>query len=123
MGNFLVKPDFAYGMDESRKAQKVWLSDKRCVALVTGGESFSYNLTSHYSVPHGAAVYMMFPYICRANGHPEFIRKSARLKTLREFVEAKGLNYDILINNLFENVNPARLGNNPCEVKKEHLKN
>ena len=28
---------------------------------------------------------------------------------------------DNLIDKLFENVNPARLGNNPCEGKKEHF--
>jgi alcohol dehydrogenase class IV len=78
-------------------------------------------MTATYGIPHGEAVYMMFPAVCRANGHPEFIKQVSELRTLDQFIEAQGLDKTELLERLFENVNPARLGNNPCEVKKEHF--
>ena len=98
-----------------------WAGRAIDISRTTAAHAFSYYLTSHYGIPHGAAVYMVFDAVCRANGHPEYIRKSARLKTLREFAAEKGLDYDILIKKLFENVNPARLSNNPCPVTKKHF--
>jgi hypothetical protein len=41
------------------------------------------------------------------------------LKTLRELAEEKGVAWDVMIDELFNNVNLKRLGNNPVEVKKE----
>jgi len=64
-------------------------------------------------------VYMVFPYVCYNNGHPEYIRKSARLKTLREFAAEKGLAWEALVDELFAHVNLKRLGNNPVEVRRE----
>ena len=96
-----------------------WAGRAIDISRTTAAHAFSYYLTAHYGVPHGAAVYMMFPYICRANGHPEYIRRSARLKTLREFAAEKQLEWSELVDDLFAHVNPDRLSNNPCKVKKE----
>ena len=96
-----------------------WAGKAIDLSRTTAAHAFSYYLTAHYGVPHGAAVYMMFPYICRANGHPEYIRQSARLKTLREFAAEKQLEWSELVDDLFAHVNPDRLSNNPCKVKKE----
>ena len=93
------------------------------ISRTTAAHAFSYYLTSHYGIPHGAAVYMVFEYICKNNGHPEYIRKVDRLQTLREFADEKGLAWDALIDDLFAHVNLKRLGNNPCPVLKESFKN
>ena len=93
------------------------------ISRTTAAHAFSYYMTSTYGVPHGEAVYMMFPYICRANGHEEYIRTVPELRTLDQFIAEKNLNRAELIDNLFENVNPARLGNNPCPVTKDHFCN
>ena len=98
-----------------------WAGRAIDISRTTAAHAFSYYLTVNYGVPHGEAVYMMFPYICRANGHEEFIREMPELRTLRSFAAEKGILWDELVNRLFENVNPARLGNNPCEVRKEHF--
>ena len=92
------------------------------ISRTTAAHAFSYYMTSTYGVPHGEAVYMMFPYICRANGHEEYIRTVPELRTLDQFIVEKNLNRAELIDRLFENVNPARLGNNPCLVTKDHFK-
>ena len=96
-----------------------WAGRAIDISRTTAAHAFSYYLTSHYGVPHGAAVYMIFPYICRANGYPEYLRHSARLKTLREFAAEKQLDWDELVDALLANVNPARLGNNPKPISKE----
>ena len=93
------------------------------ISRTTAAHAFSYYMTSTYGVPHGEAVYMMFPYICRANGHEEYIRTVPELRTLDQFIVEKNLNRAELIDRLFENVNPARLGNNPCLVTKDHFCN
>jgi hypothetical protein len=64
---------------------------------------------------------MVFEYICRNNNHSEFIKVVPELKTLRELAEEKGVAWDVMIDELFNNVNLKRLGNNPVEVKKESL--
>lgn len=98
-----------------------WAGRAIDISRTTAAHAFSYYMTATYGVPHGEAVYMMFPYICRANGHEEFICEIPELRTLRSFAAEKGIPWNGLIDRLFENVNPARLGNNPCEVKKEHF--
>ena len=98
-----------------------WAGRAIDISRTTAAHAFSYYMTATYGVPHGEAVYMMFPYICRANGHPEFVRDVPELRTLDRFVSEQGLDRGALIDRLFENVNPARLGNNPCEVRKEHF--
>ena len=98
-----------------------WAGRAIDISRTTAAHAFSYYMTANYGVPHGEAVYMMFPYICRANGHEEFIREMPELRTLRSFAAEKGIPWDELLDRLFENVNPARLGNNPCEVRKEHF--
>ena len=98
-----------------------WAGRAIDISRTTAAHAFSYYMTSTYGVPHGEAVYMMFPYICRANGHPEFIRDVSELRTLDQFMADKDLNREVIIDKLFENVNPSRLGNNPCEVAKEHF--
>lgn len=98
-----------------------WAGRAIDISRTTAAHAFSYYMTATYGVPHGEAVYMMFPYVCRANGHPEFVRDVPELRTLNSFVSEQGLDRDALIDRLFGNVNPARLGNNPCEVRKEHF--
>ena len=98
-----------------------WAGRAIDISRTTAAHAFSYYMTATYGVPHGEAVYMMFPYICRTNGHEEFICEIPELRTLRSFAAEKGIPWNGLIDRLFENVNPARLGNNPCEVKKEHF--
>lgn len=99
-----------------------WAGRAIDISRTTAAHAFSYYMTATYGVPHGEAVYMMFPYICRANGHEEFVQDVPELRTLREFAADKGLDWSQLVDRLFENVNPARLGNNSCEIKKEHFR-
>ena len=98
-----------------------WAGRAIDISRTTAAHAFSYYMTANYGVPHGEAVYMMFPYVCRANGHAEFVREMPELRTLRSFAAGMDIPWDKLIDRLFENVNPARLGNNPCEVRKEHF--
>lgn len=98
-----------------------WAGRAIDISRTTAAHAFSYYMTATYGIPHGEAVYMMFPAVCRANGHPEFIKQVSELRTLDQFIESQGLDKSELLEKLFENVNPARLGNNPCEVKKEHF--
>jgi alcohol dehydrogenase class IV len=96
-----------------------WAGRAIDISRTTAAHAFSYYLTSHYGIPHGHAVYMVFEYICRNNNHLEFIKVVPELTTLREFTEEKGVAWDVMIDELFNNVNLKRLGNNPVEVKKE----
>ncbi|MCR5414814.1 MAG: iron-containing alcohol dehydrogenase [Kiritimatiellae bacterium] len=98
-----------------------WAGRAIDISRTTAAHAFSYYMTATYGVPHGEAVYMMFPAVCRANGHPEYIKPVAELRTLTRFAEEKCLDRGALIDKIFENVNPARLSNNPCEVRKEHF--
>jgi len=98
-----------------------WAGKAIDISRTTAAHAFSYFMTANYGVPHGHAVYMMFPYICRANGHLEYVKSLPELSTLDQFVAEKGRDRAALIEKLFENVNPARLSNNPCEVRKEHF--
>ena len=96
-----------------------WAGRAIDISRTTAAHAFSYYLTSHYGIPHGHAVYMVFPSICRNNGHPEWIKEVPGLKSLREFAEEKGIGWDALVDDLFAHVNLKRLGNNPVEVKRE----
>ena len=62
---------------------------------------------------------MVFEYICRNNGHPEYVKQVPGLKTLRELAHEKGIQWTAIVDDLFAHVNLKRLGNNPVEVKKE----
>lgn len=98
-----------------------WAGRAIDISRTTAAHAFSYYMTASYGVPHGEAVYMMFPYVCLANGHEEYVRQIPELRTLRQFAAERALNWTELIDRLFKNVNAARLVNNPCEVKKEHF--
>lgn len=98
-----------------------WAGRAIDISRTTAAHAFSYYMTAHYGIPHGEAVYMMFPAVCRANGHPEYIKPVDGLRSLWDFVQEKNLNREVLLRKLFENVNPKRLSNNPCEVRKEHF--
>lgn len=98
-----------------------WAGRAIDISRTTAAHAFSYYMTSAYGIPHGHAVYMMFPYICKANGHPEYIKEIPELQTLKSFINEKGLNWSAFIDDLFLNVNAQRLSNNPCEVTKEHF--
>ena len=96
-----------------------WAGRAIDISRTTAAHAFSYYLTSHYGLPHGHAVYMVFKYICRNNGHPEYIKKVPGLKTLRELADEKGVAWEVMVDDLFSHVNLKRLGNNPVEVKRE----
>ena len=96
-----------------------WAGRAIDISRTTAAHAFSYYLTSHYGIPHGHAVYMVFPYICRNNGHPEWIKEVPELKTLRDFAAEKKIGWDTLVEGLFAHVNLKRLGNNPVEVRRE----
>ena len=96
-----------------------WAGRAIDISRTTAAHAFSYYLTSHYGIPHGHAVYMVFEFICRNNNRPEFIKVVPGLKTLRELAEEKGVAWDVMVADLFAHVNMKRLGNNPLEVKKE----
>ena len=96
-----------------------WAGRAIDISRTTAAHAFSYYLTSHYGIPHGHAVYMVFEYICRNNGHPEYIKHVPELKTLRELAEEKGVEWSVMVDELFCHVNMKRLGNNPVEVKRE----
>ena len=96
-----------------------WAGRAIDISRTTAAHAFSYYLTSHYGIPHGHAVYMVFEYICRNNNHPEFIKVVPGLKTLRELSEEKGVAWGTLVDDLFAHVNLKRLGNNPVEVRRE----
>ena len=96
-----------------------WAGRAIDISRTTAAHAFSYYLTSHYGIPHGHAVYMVFEYICRNNGHPEYIRKIPELKTMREFAAEKGVAWEDFVDALFDNVNLKRLGNNPVAVRRE----
>lgn len=93
-----------------------WAGRAIDISRTTAAHALSYYMTSHHGIPHGHAVYMMFPYVCRTNGHPEFIRQVPELCTLREFADRNGLDWGGLVKALVANVNPQRLGNNPGPV-------
>lgn len=90
-----------------------WAGRAIDISRTTAAHALSYYMTSHHGIPHGHAVYMMFPYVCQANGHPEFIKRVPELCTLREFAHQKGLDWTELVKALLANVNLQRLGNNP----------
>ena len=96
-----------------------WAGRAIDISRTTAAHAFSYDLTSHYGIPHGHAVYMVFEYICRNNNHPEYIKQVPGLKSLRELAQEKGVEWNAMVDDLFDHVNLKRLGNNPEEVRKE----
>ena len=96
-----------------------WAGRAIDISRTTAAHAFSYYLTSHYGIPHGHAVYMVFKYICRNNGRPDRIKLVPGLKTLRDLAAEKGVSWEQMVDDLFAHVNLKRLGNNPVEVKKE----
>lgn len=98
-----------------------WAGRAIDISRTTAAHAFSYYMTSHYGIPHGHAVYMMFPYVCRANGFPQYIKEVPELKSLRAFTLERGLGWETLVDEIISHVNLKRLGNNPAEIKKEHF--
>lgn len=96
-----------------------WAGRAIDISRTTAAHAFSYYLTSHFGIPHGHAVYMVFEYICRNNNHPEYIRQVPGLKLLHELAQERGVEWNTMVDDLFDHVNLKRLGNNPVEVKKE----
>ena len=96
-----------------------WAGRAIDISRTTAAHALSYYMTATYGIPHGHAVYMMFPYVCRANGRPEFIREVPELQSLYDFAAAKGLDWDNLVVHILANVNPARLANNPAPIDRE----
>lgn len=107
-------------MDEDNWPEaSYWAGRAIDISRTTAAHAFSYYLTSHYGIPHGHAVYMVFEYICRNNNRPEYIKQVSGLKSLRELAQEKGMEWNAMVDDLFDHVNLKRLGNNPVEVKKE----
>ena len=96
-----------------------WAGRAIDISRTTAAHALSYYMTAKYGIPHGHAVYMMFPYVCRANGRPEFIKEVSVLQTLRAFASERNLDWDQLVDSLLANVNPVRLANNPCPITRE----
>lgn len=93
-----------------------WAGRAIDISRTTAAHALSYYMTATYGIPHGHAVYMMFPYVCRANGREEFIRRLPELCTLKEFADEKRLAWAELTRKLIENINPQRLANNPGPI-------
>ncbi len=104
-------------------AGSYWAGRAIDISRTTAAHALSYYLTARYGVPHGHAVYMTFPYVCRANGHPEYVRAVPELASLDAFAAAHGLDRDALVDRLLAHVNPQRLANNPAPISKETFKN
>ena len=96
-----------------------WAGRAIDISRTTAAHALSYYMTANYGIPHGHAVYMMFRYVCKANGREEFIREVPELQSLRAFAVVKNLDWDSLIDELLANVNPARLANNPSPITRE----
>ncbi len=96
-----------------------WTGRAIDISRTTAAHALSYYMTANYGIPHGHAVYMMFPYVCKANGHEEFIKKVPELQSLHDFAATKGIDWNELVGALLANVNPVRLANNPCPLTRE----
>ena len=96
-----------------------WAGRAIDVSRTTAAHALSYYMTATYGIPHGHAVYMMFPYVCKANGREEFIKEIPVLQTLRDFAAERNLDWNQLVDTLLVNVNPARLANNPCQISRD----
>ena len=96
-----------------------WAGRAIDISRTTAAHALSYYMTANYGIPHGHAVYMMFPYVCKANGREEFVKKVPELQSLRDFAATKGIDWNELVGALLANVNPARLANNPCPITRE----
>ena len=96
-----------------------WAGRAIDISRTTAAHALSYYMTATYGIPHGHAVYMMFPYVCKANGREEFIKEIPVLQTLRDFAAERNLDWNQLVDTLLANVNPARLANNPCPITRD----
>lgn len=96
-----------------------WAGRAIDISRTTAAHALSYYMTMHYGIPHGHAVYMMFPYVCRANGRQEYVKVVPELQSLKEFAEERGLDWHSLTEALLANVNAQRLANNPRPITKE----
>ena len=96
-----------------------WAGRAIDISRTTAAHALSYYMTAKYGIPHGHAVYMMFPYVCKANGREEFIKEVPELQRLRDFAAERNLDWGQLVDSLLANVNPARLANNPRPITRE----
>ncbi len=111
-----------------------WAGRAIDISRTTAAHAFSYYMTSKYGIPHGHAVAMMFPFILKANADafeavPEIKTdrilsllaklEEAKLESLPHYASRIGIEWGTLVDDLFNHVNLKRLGNNPCEVKKD----
>ena len=96
-----------------------WAGRAIDISRTTAAHALSYYMTANYGIPHGHAVYMMFPFVCRANGRPEFIREVVELESLKGFASRNNIDWNELVDALLANVNPQRLANNPGLITKE----
>lgn len=98
-----------------------WAGRAIDISRTTAAHALSYYMTATYGIPHGHAVYMMFPYVCRANGYPQYIKEVPELQSLHDFAESKRIAWNDLVDAVVSNVNLARLGNNPSPISKENF--
>lgn len=98
-----------------------WAGRAIDISRTTAAHALSYYMTATYGIPHGHAVYMMFPYVCRANGYPQYIKEVPELQSLRDFADSKRIVWNDFVDAVVSNVNLARLGNNPSPISKENF--
>lgn len=95
------------------------------ISKTTAAHALSYYLTSHYGIPHGHAVAMVFPYVVRHNLRFASIDPFCRahipsvptiLPTLSDFCDQNGISFDGLCGKLLSSVDPTRMKNNPVPL-------
>ena len=98
------------------------------LSRTTAAHALSYHLTSHFGVPHGQAVAMVFPYVaewnlarCSNDEASRFFnrfdpRHYSLLGTLPSFCTARGINFKTLVADLLLHVETNRFSNNPVEI-------
>jgi len=108
------------------------------ITRTTGPHALSYYLTAHFQIPHGQAVALFLPlfFIYNNPGNEllslldvhtvleakEFVQDVMKKTGLACSFEELGLHKELLIDELLNEVNQERFGNNPVQFDREHLK-
>jgi len=108
------------------------------ITRTTGPHALSYYLTAHFQIPHGQAVALFLPLFFIYNnpgnellslldvhtvlGAKEFIQDIMKKTGLACSFGELGLNKELIIDDLLNDVNQERFENNPVQFDREHLK-
>lgn len=111
-----------------------WAGRAINITKTTAPHAFSYPFTSHYGIPHGHAVSMVFPVIAELNltqgSVPEEKKSIIRnlfgtggdiQATIRKYIEGLGLDIpskDFDMEKILDGISLERLANNPVEISK-----